>query len=690
MERWRRLPLWGRAFAVLGGALGAWLLLVNVTLNARIIPALINAHPEKVRIGWTSAWSVWPFVVHVRGFQLRVQDDNVQLALAIDAASVRVNPWQLWHREYDARWVRARGVSYLMRFRPRSDEERDLHAPVVPPIEGLEFAGTHEEATPASHATAVPTAAKQPAPAKTPPSPFAPKNPEDAEKREHAHEEEEDVQALLDARPDTGRLWRVRLENVEVEDVTEVWIEDWRWQGHGRASGGFFLRPKRTLEIAPSKIELTEGTVRSGERVLADPFSLTVAGSVEKMNPDRHKGVDFFDFLAARVDLAGDVSELSFLNGYLREAPWLRVHGGGGPLRATVELQRGKFLGGTLEGHGKEFELDVFDDHVRGAARVEWAVEPKAAPTDPLVSRLDVLFDRFDVRRGGQTTPYVHGEKLTLSAKSRDLSLFDPGANVAIAVDLPRAQITDLSGWNSYFPPEANVSVEGGTGTVEAHLAWDAATDRGKGRLAVAAKGVKGHVEDLDLEGDVAVATEIREARLREKRLEIAGTTFAADNVTLSGPSAPRRHPDGWWAHVQIPRGTIRPGEEQFFDATVDAQLRDSAPLVAAFLMRKKLPRLAEIGLEEALDVHDVHASGQLGAGKKRLSLDDLAVDGNALEIRGRMRVDPSSKTALAFVRRGPFAVAVSVDPALHLDLVNPRAWYEKRLLDATATSGSH
>src|SRR5206468_2708424 len=107
--------------------------------------------------------------------------------------------------------------------------------------------------------------------------------------REKTHEEEVARQIAMETDPKLKKLWKVRLDGVEISDVREVWIEDERWDGHGTAHGGFFLRPKLTLEITPTTIDLADGVLLAGKTTLASPLSVKVSGAIEKMNPEQHK-----------------------------------------------------------------------------------------------------------------------------------------------------------------------------------------------------------------------------------------------------------------------------------------------------------------------------------------------------------------------------------------------------------------
>lgn len=674
-EKMKRLPIAGRLFVFFTrrdrwGKLArglllipvGYLLLANLLANARILPRLINTNPEKLEIRWAWAWSILPGVIHVHGYHLRVQDPNIQLTLDLPNASVGVDFFALFHREFHANWVRAEGVVYRMRFRPHSLEETEEHGKFAPPMPGLDFDPVDERGVPRK---------------KGPPKPPGAKPDADDRKRERA--EEEQRQENLETNPETEKLWRVRLEGVDA-GVKEVWVEDYRWEGEGRATGGFFLRPKLTLEVLPTTIDLAKGQLHVGTTQVCSQLGLKVTGAIDKMNPEQHKGLDFFDFVVGQVAVDGTVEDLSFLNHYLREAQWVKIRGGGGPLHASVDFARGQFPGGVLDVKASALEASVLDDRASGAARVSWTVKPRKAEDEPVDSVLEVEFDRYELRRKDVEKPYVKGKGLALTARSRDLSIFDPGARLHVVILLPRAEVPDLSFYDRYVPATAGMAIDGGAGWIQSRLEYDTASDHGKGTLAIGGSGVQAHIEDLRMKGDLLLSTVIADARFKAKKIDIGGTTVALENVDLSGPSAPLRHKSDWWARAKIPSGQLAPGGKAYFDARIEAEVRDSAPIVSVFLAQQKPSAMVEAGLRSLLDIKNLTATTRVAVGPDQLDIDDLVVKGNGLEILGRLRVADKKKFAVTYLERGPFSAALRLhDEKVDVILLSPRAWYQKQ-----------
>src|SRR5262245_23260747 len=78
-----------------------YLAVANVWLHRGGLERMLNRRPERLAIHWKSAWTVWPGVVHVRGFELRNQTRVYQWWVAVDRGTVDVDLWNLQNRELE-------------------------------------------------------------------------------------------------------------------------------------------------------------------------------------------------------------------------------------------------------------------------------------------------------------------------------------------------------------------------------------------------------------------------------------------------------------------------------------------------------------------------------------------------------------------------------------------------------------
>jgi hypothetical protein len=105
----------------------------------------INKHPEKLRITFGSAWTVVPGVVHFRGLRFVQQGRGSQLEGVVDSGGGTVEPAELLARRVHVVGLRASGVEFRWRPRPKTAEE------VAGPHGALPAQGDEGARAPAAH-----------------------------------------------------------------------------------------------------------------------------------------------------------------------------------------------------------------------------------------------------------------------------------------------------------------------------------------------------------------------------------------------------------------------------------------------------------------------------------------------------------------------------------------------------------
>ncbi|HKI06609.1 MAG TPA: hypothetical protein VKK31_31825 [Thermoanaerobaculia bacterium] len=66
---------------------GLYLLAVNIFLNSPLGPRAFNRRPQRFQLHWSSAWTIWPGLVHTRGLEVKGWSRNV--AWSVTAARAR-------------------------------------------------------------------------------------------------------------------------------------------------------------------------------------------------------------------------------------------------------------------------------------------------------------------------------------------------------------------------------------------------------------------------------------------------------------------------------------------------------------------------------------------------------------------------------------------------------------------------
>src|SRR5262245_11507900 len=103
--------MWARRLliaALVGAAL--YLVPANLFINSPLGSWAVNRRPERLRVVWSSGWSVWPGRVHVRGLEVRGHQRNVRWWVTAERANGSIDLPGLFQRRFEVRDLEGTGV----------------------------------------------------------------------------------------------------------------------------------------------------------------------------------------------------------------------------------------------------------------------------------------------------------------------------------------------------------------------------------------------------------------------------------------------------------------------------------------------------------------------------------------------------------------------------------------------------
>lgn len=606
----------------------------NWYLRSGDLEKRLNRRPERLLVEAGSAWTLWPGVVHVRDFRIRNQTRTAQWWAAMDSGTFELRLLDLRNRELVITGLKGSGVSFRLRRRADGRKwSRPLRAELQPPIPGLTN------------------------PPVRPPEKIYPR------KRK--------------ARRDP---WRIRLAQVDLDTVREIWIDELRFAGDARIAGGFDMTVWQRLTVDPTRLQIVSGAVSLGAGPKAQTIlaraSGRIDGEIAPYVPAEHRGWRVFRFLSGRAEIEGAVPSLAFLDEYLRKTRWVRVDARDGALAVNLRMRRGRILPGSrLEARPDRLVASALDYRAEGSGRVVWEVLPREE------SRLGLEFASFRVTRGGHRQAHVRGRDLRIDAVNGEprlveRDLFTPKR---IEIAMPRAEVPDLSFYNAYLPGRSGLALTGGSGRMSATFRAAAPDWTGSGNLRLDASGVAGRFEGRPLRGDLSVRTLIREADFRGRRFDVSGTKIDVTRVSMPGAR-------GWWARAHLDRAVIEPGAPVFLRAKVESTLSDPRPIFA-FVAPETRDRV--LRWMDDLMTQAVGAVAEVSLGDGAVLIDDLAVAGGPAKIQGRLRFGGAPKQGILYASYGRWDVGVELDGAQRdWKILRPRQWFENQMGSEARISG--
>src|SRR4051812_36122920 len=286
MPRWLRIGLW----CLVGFEL-VYLVGANVFLNFGLLPLAFES-TDQVKATVSSGWSVWPGRVHVRNLRLIFKDQNVQFSVDMVSASMVVHLSELARHRFHGSHLRGEGVSYRMRHRVDPWSKHEPSVAALPPIP--EFSS---------------------------PPVFEARVPE---------------RDLSDAE---YNLWTVHFDDIDAQ-VSEVWVQAFRYVGKGRVRGQFQLKPARNLWVGPALLELEPGRLSAGPYRVASRLHGQIGCIVHPFDVRPVRGLDPLRFISAHIRLDAPVLDPQVVALFATE-PAPRVSSNSGSLHLDLETRHG-------------------------------------------------------------------------------------------------------------------------------------------------------------------------------------------------------------------------------------------------------------------------------------------------------------------------------------------------------------
>lgn len=588
----------------------------------------INRRPERLLIQYESARTFWPGVVHVEGFQIRSQTRTVQWWAAADRGTISIHLWSLNDRKFITDFIKAEGVSFRLRRRADSPRQTTITRKWLEP--------------------AIPGLGNPPAPA---------------------------PEKLYPPKPGKRRQpWHIRLAGLELEDVREIWIEEYRFGGKARAAGGFDLRVRERFELWASRLDVAEGRVLLGGKPVLTRARGRLFAEIEPYSPAEHRGWDVFRFINGRTEVSGHVPSLSFLDLFVRKTRWLDTTTGGGDVDLDLRVQKGRFLPGSqLDGRPEDISLAFLDYRAQGSGRALWIVEESPGKEADPRGRLTLDFDQYRIQRQGYGTPHVRGRGLRLEVLSAEprlpvRNLFEPRS---MLVEMQEAAVPRIAFYNAYLPRKIGLELTGGAGRMSGRFAAAAPEWNGTGDLRLTARGLQASYREQPLRGNLALHTRLRRIELLEKRYDISGSRVELTDVVMPGAQvAP------WWARAHVDRAVLEPGARTFLRADIESTLSDARPLFALFLPDGRRGRALR-WVEDILHLEAVGATASFTVGDNFIAVPDLAIASGPAQVLGELRLANGDRQGALYARYGRLDVGLELDGEKRdWKILRPKKWF--------------
>jgi hypothetical protein len=592
---------------------------LNVFLNTGLL-VLLNRQPERLSMSWAWAWTWDARHVQVDGYTLRAQGPIDQWWLFVDHADLSVELGPLLSRRFQADEVIADGV--VVHYRTRVD---------APPQAGLPPATYVED--------------------RTAPIPGLENPP---------------LERPEDLYPPPEAPWLVALDGVDVEDLREVWLGDYRFVGSAQATGELIVTPGASFDISGVSLDVLGGDLLEDDRPVLSDLALEAELSLEGVDPVRDAGVEIFRHLDGSVRFGARVDDLRYVDIFLRDAPWVGISGGSGRLDADLEVKDGALgPGSTARAVVRDLTVRLGTYAAVGEGRVDLSVSRGA--------HLGLVLDAFAVYQGGGS-PLVKGTGFRLDASTPVLELYAAPSGFRTVATLPRSEVPDLARFDQYLPSDVGLHVLGGRASVAGRVRVEEDGDHVSGHLTFDAPEASLIYATIPVSGAVRLDGKVVRGSLDLGRYDIRGSSLVVDHVSVDGA------PPTWWARLDVRDGAVAAGAKTFLSARAGVACSDSSPFFRMAVGNRPIAPW----VKDLLLLHDLRGDSSASFGQTSVGIDHLEIHSPRAEVHLHLQQDAERVDALLFARLGLFGVATRIAGDTYtMQLVDAKRWFYARLAEA-------
>ncbi len=468
--------------------------------------------------------------------------------------------------------------------------------------------------------------------------------------------------------------WSIRVEDARIEDLREVWLESYRFDGRANVKGGFLYDAGGRLSAGPLELDLSDGSLHVAKWRAAKAVSGRLEATVRPFDLQETEGYGFFRYLSARAELSAQFDEVDFIRHFPSVPMPAQLGGGQGPLQAKLQVRDGVVqTGSEVRWETKAVQASTMGHRFIGPFQLEarWV---ESGGEQKL--RLEGRVSPYKVTRLDSEVGLVSGRLATLRIDAPKFDLAKPSFEPLTQVQVVDGRVPDLRAVNAYLPDDLPLRMEQGAGTFTGRVA---VPHRGQAsaELKISGQGAALTYDKVQVQGDWSCEAKLTNVSMLTGAADIQSASVVLDNMAMREGSSANAN---WFGRFDVTRGTLRPGNAVVVEGDLETTMRDGRPLVAFFAAESDL---MPPWMRSLLTLQALRATSSFRVGQDMVELDRLQARGQSLEIRGRVRKKGQSQWGDMLVQSRGQEVGVAVRGSrVELKLIGASAWYRGQMLE--------
>ncbi len=475
----------------------------NVFLNSSLANDVINRRPDRIYIEWGSVWTLVPGLVHVKDLGFRNQTRRTQSYIAVDDLTVFCALSAFVQRTFRTHWLRASGIVIKVRPRPVDLASIETVKDYFPSIPGLGL-------TPAQDLS----------------------------------------------RSQMKKPWRIQLNGITATSINDVWFANFRLRGNAEALGtaDIVTRAEVLIENAEGKFLFDRATVN--DQLVAEKLRGEFDSAMAPFVPRENPGVQALKFLSGELSVSAFVKDLSFINHYLQQTPWLELNGSS-DLHGQITVDAGRIAGGTQLEFGNANITTTLGDYIaQGRGSIIGHVTDVAQ--DHADTGMTVRLGEVEIQHRDDELAHFKSPGLSFTVHSEPVVIGETVPINAVHLSIDQSDLPDLRLFNRYIPGSTAIDITGGAGQLKGKLSLT--RENMAGKLWVTGEKTEIGIKDQSITTDLDVDIVLRNGDFGSNVYDFTGSSVQLQNATVAND----RQPDGWRSDIKLHDGRLHwPGLAQ-------------------------------------------------------------------------------------------------------------------------------
>ncbi|MFW2437982.1 MAG: hypothetical protein ACN4GR_01270 [Arenicellales bacterium] len=312
-----------------------------------------------------------------------------------------------------------------------------------------------------------------------------------------------------------------------------------------------------------------------------------------------HEILPMLDSDSEQLKVHGVISDLRWLSVLMKNKFNLAIRGAG-DITADLVLDSGWPAPGTeLNIKPQKLIVEVLDYVATGSGKGHLRLAVEKGGESPDVS-LDIKMINASFKSKGDEQAFVENTDVLLQATGRNMSYDGAGKDVDLHLQIPSAQVKDLSVYNSYLPPDSPVQIVDGQAELTADVLLK--PESAEGFVKLVSTGMHAVADKQALEADMNVDIRLVGGVPQNMDFDIAGSTLVINNVKVTG-NEKGFSDDNWGIQLALNKARAVWRKPVKLDLEADLEMTDSRPFVAMMANKKG----KEGWLGKAMTIDDVN-----------------------------------------------------------------------------------